>query len=120
MAEAARAGEAEGGARRRVLVVIIAPNTKVFDGVATGLLDLGVAGTVSDVKGLITMVREEMPVFSGLASMLPETLGSKMILSVTSEELSAEVFEMIEMEFKATERPIAFSIPIERSVGIRR
>ncbi len=124
MAESARGGENGGGGgvreTDRVLVVIITPNTKVFDGVATGLLDLGVAGTVADVKGLMTLVREEMPVFSGLASMLPETLGSKMILSVTTRELAGEVFEMIELEFKATERPIAFTTPIERSVGLRR
>ena len=103
----------------RVLLVIIVPNTTVLDDVATGLLDIGLAGTVLESKGLMTLMREEMPIFGGLASMLPQNTGSKMIFSVTKAELAASAFKMIEREFKQVERPIAFTVPIDRLVGMR-
>jgi hypothetical protein len=103
----------------RVLMVIIVPNTTVLDDVATGLLDIGIAGTVLESKGLMTLMREEMPIFGGLASMLPQNTGSKMLFSVTTGELAETAFKMIEREFKQVERPIAFTVPIDRLVGLR-
>lgn len=117
-----RGGEAGAGERRgpaRVLMVVIVPNTTVLDDVATGLLDIGVAGTVLESKGLMTLMREEMPIFGGLASMLPQNTGSKMIFSVTTVELAQSAFSMIEREFKQVERPIAFTVPIDLAVGMR-
>lgn len=112
---------AEGGraAPSRALLVIIVPNTSVLDDVATGLLDLGIAGTVLESKGLMALMREEMPIFGGLASMLPQNTGTKMIFSVTRGDLSESALAMIEREFKQAERPIAFTVPIDRLVGVR-
>ena len=104
----------------RVLLVIIVPNTKILDDVATGLLDLGLAGTVLESKGLMMLMREEMPIFGGLASMLPQNTGSKMIFSVATREGAEGALAMIEREFKQAERPIAFTVPIDRLVGMRQ
>lgn len=104
----------------RVLLVIIVPNTKILDDVATGLLDLGLAGTVLESKGLMMLMREEMPIFGGLASMLPQNTGSKMIFSVAARGGADGALKMIEREFKQTERPIAFTVPIDRLVGMRQ
>lgn len=103
----------------RALLVIIVPNTSVLDDVATGLLDLGIAGTVLESKGLMALMREEMPIFGGLASMLPQNTGTKMIFSVTTGDSSESALAMIEREFKQAERPIAFTVPIDRLVGVR-
>lgn len=118
--EGAGSGEEQRSTPERVLVVIIVPNTTVLDDVATGLLDIGLAGTVLESKGLMTLMREEMPIFGGLASMLPQSTGSKMIFSVTTGSLAESAFKMIEREFKQVERPIAFTVPIDRLVGMRQ
>ena len=56
----------------RVLLVMIVPNRTVLDDIVTGLLDMGVGGTIVESKGLMALVKEEMPVFSGLAALIGE------------------------------------------------
>lgn len=104
----------------RVLLVMIVASGAIMDDLVTGLLDVGVAGTVIESKGLMALLREEMPIFGGLASMLPATTGSRVVLSVTQEGLAESVFTMLTEEFKQADRPIAFTVPIDRIVGMRQ
>lgn len=104
----------------RVLLVMVITGGSVLDDVLTALLDIGVPGTVVESKGLMALMREEMPVFGGLASMLGSTTGSKVILSATTVALADQVFAFLEDEMKATERPLAFTVPVAKIVGLRQ
>ena len=106
-------------AQERVLLVLIVGSAAAFDDVLTGLLDIGLAGTVIESKGLMALLREEMPVFGGLASMLPDNTGSKVVVSATQRFLADRVFDLLESEFSAQQRPLAMTLPIERVIGLR-
>ena len=106
-------------AQERVLLVLIVGSAAAFDDVLTGLLDIGVAGTVIESKGLMALLREEMPVFGGLASMLPDNTGTKIVFSATQRFLADRVFDMVDSEFTSDRRPLAFTLPIERVTGMR-
>ncbi|MEM1166554.1 MAG: hypothetical protein AAGI30_09730 [Planctomycetota bacterium] len=98
---------------RRVLLIMIISSPNALDDVLTAMLDYGVAGTVVEAKGLMALMREEMPVFGGLASMLGSTTGSKVILSLTTAKLVEQIFGFIDSEMKAKERPLAFTVPVD-------
>lgn len=102
-----------------VLLVIVVPSGTLFEAVVTGLLDIGLAGTVIDGKGLMAVIREEMPIFGGLAAMLPSSSGTRVILSAATHDQSGEALRMFQTEFKPSERPIAMAIPMAGAVGLR-
>lgn len=113
---------ADGGASPttdRVLLVVIVPEPAGFDQLVTLLLDVGVAATVVESRGLMSLIREEMPIFSGLASMLPQTTGTRVVLSVAKRSLAGKVLEAIREDFPATERPIGVTLPIDEIVGAK-
>lgn len=103
----------------RVLLIMIISSPNVLDDVLTAMLDIGVPGTVIESKGIMAIMREEMPVFGGLASMLGATTGSRIILSATTRALADEVFEFLEREVKAKERPLTFTVPVDKAAGLR-
>jgi len=103
-----------------VLLVMIVPNKSVLDDIVTGLLDLGVAGTIVESKGLMALVRDEMPVFSGLAALMGEQTASRVVLSITSTKLAAEVFRFLDTEVSDPDRPIAATVRVSTALGLRR
>lgn len=105
----------------RVLLMAIASSASQLDDLITVVLDLGIPGaTVIESKGLGAILRQEMPIFAGLASMIPDQTGSRLILSVTPRDKAEEFFSLIEREFTGANRPIAFSVPIDRVAGLKR
>jgi hypothetical protein len=118
MAEGGGGGPGAGGGDGRVLLLVIVRDRSVLDELVTALLDLGVAGTMVESEGLMAMVREEMPVFSGLAALIPERTGSRIVVSATTRKLAAGVFEYLANEVRERERPIALTVPIEASLGL--
>jgi hypothetical protein len=104
----------------RVLLVLIAKSHAVFDEIITILLDVGVSGTVIDSKGLMALIREELPVFTGLASMVPETTGSRVVLSVTTPANAEQLFEALKAEIPEADRPIVVTLPVHTMLGITR
>lgn len=103
----------------RVLLIMIVASTAILDDVITVLLDIDIAGTVVESKGLMALLREEMPIFGGLASMLPETTGSRIVLSVCTRRRVQSVFEILRDEFEDRNRPLALTVPIEQMAGFR-
>lgn len=102
-----------------VLLFIIVSDPGALDRLITLLLDMGVTGaTVIESKGMGAIIREEMPIFSGLAPLLPARTGSRLIMSVTTRQRAADVFEAITKELKERERPIAFTTPVAQSLGL--
>ena len=105
----------------RVLLVMIASDHAMFDDLITALLDIGLTGaTVIESKGMGSILREEMPIFAGLAALIPEHTGSRVLLSVTTREQAERVFQFLEDEIKAANRPIALTVPVERTAGLLR
>ena len=114
---------AEGATTRgtdRVLLVMIIPDPQVLDVIVTALVDLAIAATIIESKGLMTLLREEMPIFGGLTAMLPQTSGGKVMLSVASPESSGKVLDFIEHKMKKGQRPIALTVPIGELIGVRQ
>ncbi len=105
----------------RVLLVMIASDHAMFDDLITALLDIGLTGaTVIESKGMGSILREEMPIFAGLAALIPEHTGSRVLISVTTRVQAEKVFQFLEDEIKAANRPIAITVPIERTAGLLR
>ena len=100
----------------RVLLVMIVGSADLLDEILTGMLDLGVPGTILEARGLMSLLREEMPIFSGLAAMLPETSGSRVVLSFTTSDLVKQVFAFLMSEIEK-DRPLAFTLPIGAVLG---
>jgi hypothetical protein len=110
--------EKTGSPDDRVLLVLISADPSQLDALITALLDIGLTrATVVESKGMSALLREEMPIFAGLASLMPERTGSKVLLAASTRKLAESVFEYIEKELKPSERPVCFTTPIERYVG---
>lgn len=109
-----------GGGAERVLIVMIASSPAALDELITLLLDLGLPGaTVLESKGLGAILRSEMPIFSGLAAMIPEQTGSRVILSAALLKKADQLLDALE-SLPSASRPIAFTTPIHRAVGLSR
>jgi hypothetical protein len=105
----------------RVLLFVIASSPAQLDDIITVILDLGIPGaTVIESKGLGAILRQEMPIFAGLASLIPDQTGSRLILSVTQRDRAEQFFSFLENDFSGAARPIAFTLPIERVSGLKR
>jgi hypothetical protein len=102
----------------RCLLILIARNEASFDPLATGLLDVGITGaTVLDSKGLGAIVREEMPMFAGLAALLPRETGSRMIVSITTTDRIEALRKFLD-EMKPSHRPIGAVLPLSATLGL--
>ena len=102
----------------RVLIVLISTDPSQLDALITALLDIGLTrATVVESKGMSALLREEMPIFAGLASLMPERTGGKVLLAATTRRMAESVFAYVEEELKPSQRPVCFSTPIERYVG---
>ncbi|MHC4995083.1 MAG: hypothetical protein ACYTGQ_08530 [Planctomycetota bacterium] len=110
------------GAEANKLFVIILDEPQLIDEILTGFLDIGVrGGTVIESRGMGQIIRQDMPVFAGLASLFGETTGSRMIFSVMPESLVKPVYELVEEVVGALERSgsaVCFTLPVETFRGI--
>jgi len=112
---------AEAGAPEHVLLVAIASSPAALDEMVTVLLDLGVPGaTVVDSKGLGALLRQEMPIFAGLAALLPDQTGSRVVFSVARKDVADAVLTHVEEELRGEVNLIVFTAPIGRVVGLKR
>lgn len=105
------------------LMVIIVDQPDLVDEVVTGFLDIGVRGaTIIESRGMGQIVRQDMPIFAGLASLFPETTGSRMIISVMPADLVDRVTELVDeigSQFGQPNTAICFTLPVESFRGIR-
>ena len=87
---------AEGDAADKLLLIIL-DRAELVDDLLTGFLDVGVPGaTVLESRGMGSIIRQEMPIFAGLASLFPEHTGSRVIVSVLPESVIDKVYEVID------------------------
>ena len=87
-------GEA-GEAKKLVLVIV--DRAELVDELLTGFLDIGVPGaTVLESRGMGSIIKQEMPMFAGLASLFPEHTGSRVIISVLPESVIEKVHGVLD------------------------
>ena len=103
----------------QVLLMLVVASPAVLDDLLTVMLDVGIGGTLVDSKGLAAHLREEMPIFSGLASLLPQTTGSRMVFSIARRSQAGQVLDYIENEMKHAQRPLGIIVDLERVTGVR-
>ncbi len=48
-----------------------------------------------------------------------DNTGSKVVFSATQRFLADRVFDLLETEFSPSKRPVAFTLPIDRVIGLR-
>lgn len=106
------------------LLVVILDQPSLLDPLLTGFLDVGVQGaTVIESRGMGSIVRQEMPIFAGLAGLFPEATGSRLVLSVLPAARVEEAARVIEQVVGDLDRPnsaIYFTVPVSRFRGLRR
>ncbi|MBU3727894.1 MAG: hypothetical protein FGM37_01395 [Phycisphaerales bacterium] len=100
------------------LVVLVVRSAESFDPLINALLDAGMTGaTVVDSRGLAAVLRQEMPIFAGLAALLPQATGSRMIVSIATRDSIDSLMRFID-DMPPDLRPVGAVIPIERTVGL--
>ena len=99
------------------LLVLIARNEGAFDPLITGLLDVGITGaTVIESRGIGAVIREDMPFFAGLAALLPQHTGSRMLVSVTTPDRIEGLLRYFD-QLRPEQRPVGAVLPVEAVIG---
>lgn len=110
-------------APRKKLFLIILDRAELIDDLLTGFLDIGVPGaTVIQSRGMGSIIRQEMPVFAGLASLFPEHTGSRIILSVVPETMVDAIFALVDEVAGQTDQAssaVCFTLDVDQFRGIR-
>jgi len=105
------------------LAVIIMDERELLDDLLMGFVDIGVKGaTVLDSRGMGEIVRQDIPIFTGLASLFPETSGSVTVVSVVEESFVSKVFDLANEVVGQLDRPnsaICFSLPVDQFRGLK-
>ncbi len=100
------------------LLVLIARTEESFDPVVTALLDAGITGaTVLESRGMGAIIRSEMPIFAGLAALLPQSTGSRVILSVAAPDRIDAVMRFLQ-QLPRERRPIGVTLPVQQVLGL--
>ena len=103
---------------RAQLLVLIARTEESFDPVVTALLDAGITGaTVLESRGIGAIIRSEMPIFAGLAALLPQATGSRVILSVAPSERIEALLRFLQ-QLPRERRPIGVTLPVTQVLGL--
>lgn len=100
------------------LLILIARTEESFDPVVTALLDAGITGaTVLESRGIGAIIRAEMPIFAGLAALLPQATGSRVILSIASPDRIASLMRFLD-QLPRERRPIGVTLPAQHVLGL--
>lgn len=108
--------ETENKTQYRAMVIIL-DQPSLMDDIISGFLDLGVPGaTIMESKGMGQIIRQDMPMFAGLAGLFSESTGSRVIMSVMTKELVDSVYKLIEElagQFELPKSIICFTLPVD-------
>ncbi len=98
------------------LLIGIARSESGFEQLVNVFLDAGVpGGTVIESRGLASILREELPIFSGLAALLPAASGSRVLLAI-APAAAADTALRFARQLPASDRPIIAALPLAGSV----
>lgn len=111
--ETKRAHQADPKARKRatkpadttpVLLLLLIPEPTSLAEIVPELIDLGIRATAIETKGLAALLRENLPMFSGVAAMLPEAPAGRLLICLTAESAARKVLALL-AEHKRTDHP---------------
>lgn len=107
----------ESSANKTRLLVMIARSEAALDELVTGMLDVGITGaTVVESKGLGAILRQDMPMFAGLAALLPQHTGSRVVISLTNTEEIAALRKYVD-DMEPDQQPIAITLNVDEMWG---
>ncbi|MHC5024363.1 MAG: hypothetical protein ACYTGG_10715 [Planctomycetota bacterium] len=100
------------------LLVMIVRNDAVLDELVTGMLDAGLTDvTVVDSRDMGSILRHDMPIFAGLAALLPQTSGGRTVLALITPAQVASLRTFIE-EMRPADRPVSVLLPVDEVFGL--
>lgn len=105
-----RAEKSPGGA----LLIVLARDASGLRGALEVLIDLGISATVIEAHPLSTILRKEVPLFSGLASLLPETPDGRLVLCLTSIDEAERAADLLAEMRRAEHGLIIAVLPVAR------
>ena len=99
------------------LLIMIARSEAALDELVTGMLDVGITGaTVVESKGLGAILRQDMPMFAGLAALLPQHTGSRVVISLCEMDEIAELRRYVD-DMEPDQQPIAITLHVDEMWG---
>lgn len=100
------------------LVVVLVQHGQSFEAVINSVLDAGISdAAVADSQSLGSIMRRDMPIFAGLAALLPRAEGSRLITCLVPKEAASRLMTYLR-ELPKDDRPIAAVLPVEQSLGL--
>lgn len=101
-----------------VVILTVARCETGFSHAVSALLDAGAKGsTVIEGRGLSSVLSNDFPVFAALSALLPPTVRSRVIVTVTTSTI-AESFGRFIRQLPSDEQPIVAVLPISSLIGI--
>lgn len=99
------------------LVVLLVQHGQAFDAVISAVLDAGISdATVVESQSLASIMRKDMPIFAGLAALLPQSVGSRAIFALCPADKASTLIGYLR-EIPKDDRPIAAAFPVEHFLG---
>lgn len=108
---------AEVSSQMRLLVILV-QHGQAFDAVINAVLDAGIVdATVVESQSLASIMSKDMPIFAGLAALLPQAVGSRAIFILCQLDKASTLLEFMR-EIPKDDRPIAAVFPVEHFLGL--
>ncbi len=102
----------------RRLLVLVSRTEDTFEAVITALLDAGVSGaTVLESRGLSAVLRSELPIFTGLAALLPADTGGRVVISICTQRDVDTLLRHLE-HLPVDARPVGAVLPVQGVIGL--
>ena len=107
------------------LLFCIVKDYRKLDMILEGFIEMGITGaTVVDARGMAQVLRNDVPIFAGLATLFPGgTDDSKIILSVLETSKLKNVVQLVEDvcgNFDLPGSGIMFTVPVAFVHGLAR
>lgn len=105
------------------LILAVVNDQEKVDEILSGFLELGITGaTVIASEGMGRLLTDDIPIFAGLSSLIAGSRPqNRTIFSVVEEEKVEAVLALLQDvcgDLAAPATGIAFSIPVDRVVGL--
>ena len=99
------------------LVILLVQHGQAFEAVINATLDAGIIdATIVESQSLASIMRKDMPIFAGLAALLPQSVGSRAIFALCTADKASTLISYLR-EITKDDRPIAAAFPVEHFLG---
>ncbi|MSR70037.1 MAG: hypothetical protein EXS17_06810 [Phycisphaerales bacterium] len=99
------------------MVFLLVPHGHSFDAVINAVLDAGISdATVVEARNLAAIMQQDLPIFAGLAALLPQASGTRAILALCRGDRATTLMTYLR-EIPKDDRPIAVVITVENFLG---